>query len=62
MDRGTDRAYGPGGTSWSKPTDRRTFLKCAGLAGAVSLASPLPPAPPRDGRAEIGNLMECFQF
>jgi hypothetical protein len=21
-----------------------------------------PPAPPRDGRSEIGNLMECFNF
>jgi hypothetical protein len=21
-----------------------------------------PPAPPRDGRGEIGNLMECFAF
>ena len=21
-----------------------------------------PPAPPRDGRADIGNLMECFRF
>jgi phospholipase C len=21
-----------------------------------------PPAPPRDGRNDIGNLMECFQF
>jgi phospholipase C len=21
-----------------------------------------PPAPPRDGRPEIGNLMECFSF
>src|SRR5205807_10374451 len=21
-----------------------------------------PPAPPRDGRSDIGNLLECFQF
>jgi phospholipase C len=24
--------------------------------------SPGPPAPPRDGKSEIGNLMECFSF
>jgi hypothetical protein len=29
------------GTAWSKRTDRRTFLKGAGLAGAASLAGPL---------------------
>jgi phospholipase C len=29
------------GTVWSKPTNRRTFLKGAGLAGAASLAGPL---------------------
>jgi phospholipase C len=29
----------------------------------ASNGNPLgPPAPPRDGRAEIGNLLECFQF
>jgi phospholipase C len=29
---------------------------------AANGAATGPPAPPRDGRPEIGNLMECFQF
>jgi phospholipase C len=29
---------------------------------ASSGNSPGPPAPPRDGKSEIGNLMECFSF
>jgi phospholipase C len=29
---------------------------------APSGATAGPPAPPRDGRSDIGNLMECFSF
>jgi len=53
---------------------RRDLLKGAGVSedeAIVSVAEgdtvpgdvlDLPPAPPRDGRNEIGNLIECFAF
>jgi phospholipase C len=41
MDSETDCARATQGSIWSKRTDRRTFLKGAGLAGAASLAGPL---------------------
>jgi hypothetical protein len=41
MNRVIGHAGESGGSIWSKPTGRRTVLKGAGLAGAVSLAVPL---------------------
>jgi len=32
------------------------------IRSRLSLRAAGPPAPPRDGIPEIGNLMECFTF
>jgi phospholipase C len=41
MDTQNQRSGTAGRTVWRRPTDRRTFLKGAGLAGAASIAGPL---------------------